>query len=62
MELFQLDAVHTQIKEEISLMFPHQLPTEDSSALGYLEIDDEGKKLGRKVGTAEKYEDKKELI
>lgn len=41
-------------------MFPHQLPTEISTTSG--EIDDERKKLGRKVRTAESYEGKEELI
>lgn len=43
-------------------MFLHWLPTELSTTSGYLEIDDEGKKLGRKVEKAERYEDKKEFI
>ena len=43
-------------------MFPHQLVTEDSATSEYLETDDEGKKLGRKVGTAKEYEDRKEFI
>lgn len=57
----QLDAVHTQIKQELSLMFLHQSLTEISTTSGYLETDDEGKKLGRKVGRAEGYEDKKRV-
>lgn len=43
-------------------MFPHQCVTENRATSDYLEADDEGKKLHRKVRTAREYEDGEEFI